>query len=39
VSGCSQSGTIGQNQGRAFVSLINLNAENNYQVTIHARKK
>ena len=24
--------------GRAFVSLINLNAENNYKVTIRARK-
>jgi len=39
VSACSQSGIIGQNQGRAFVALINLNAENNYSVTIHARKK
>jgi hypothetical protein len=25
-------------QGRAFVSLINLNAENNYQVVIRAHK-
>jgi hypothetical protein len=39
VSGCSQSGTIGLYQGRAFVALINLNAENNYKVTIHARKR
>ena len=39
VSACSQSGTIGQYQGRAFVALINLNAENSYSVTIHARKK
>jgi hypothetical protein len=39
VSACSQSGIIGQNQGRAFVALINLNAENNYQVTIRARRK
>jgi hypothetical protein len=39
VSACSQSGTIGQSQGRAFVALINLNAENSYTVTIHARKK
>lgn len=38
VAGVSQSGTIGMYQGRAFVSLINLNAENNYRVTIHARK-
>ncbi len=39
VSGVSQSGTIGTYQGRAFVALINLNAENNYRVTIHARKR
>jgi hypothetical protein len=26
------------NQGRAFVALINLNAENSYRVTIRARK-
>jgi len=38
VSGVSQSGTIGAYQGRAFVALINLNAENDYRVTIHARK-
>jgi hypothetical protein len=38
VSGCSQSGTIGSYQGRAFIALINLNAENNYRVVIHARK-
>jgi hypothetical protein len=39
VSAVSQSGTIGVYQGRAFVALINLNAENNYRVTIRARKK
>jgi hypothetical protein len=39
LSGCSQSGIIGLNQGRTFVALINLNAENNYKVTIHARKR
>jgi hypothetical protein len=38
VSAVSQSGTIGLYQGRQFVSLINLNGENNYKVTIHARK-
>ena len=39
VSACSQSGTIGTSQqGRAFVALINLNGENNYKVTIRARK-
>jgi hypothetical protein len=39
VAAVSQSGTIGINQGRAFVALINLNAENSYHVTIHARKR
>jgi len=34
----SQSGTIGRYQGRAFVALINLNAENSYRVSIRARK-
>jgi hypothetical protein len=39
VTGVSQSGTIGKTpQGRAFVALINLNAENNYRVTIRARR-
>lgn len=38
VSGVSQSGTIGTYQGRAFVALINLNAEANYRVTIRARR-
>jgi hypothetical protein len=39
VSAVSQSGTIGKTQqGRAFVALINLNAENSYAVTIRARK-
>jgi len=38
VSAVSQSGTIGMYQGRAFVSLINLNAENNCKVVIRARK-
>ncbi len=39
VSSSSQAGTIGKtNQGRAFVQLINLNVENNYTVTIRARK-
>ena len=38
VSAVSQSGTIGTYQGRAFVALINLNAENAYKVTIHARQ-
>jgi hypothetical protein len=39
VEAVSQSGTIGTYQGRAFVALINLNAENNYRVTIRARKR
>lgn len=38
VSAVSQSGTIGIYQGRAFVSLINLNAANNYRVVIRAHK-
>ena len=40
VSGISESGTVGTERasGRAFVSLINLNADNNYKVTIRARK-
>jgi len=40
VSNVSQSGTIGTDRtsGRVFVSLINLNAENSYAVTIRARK-
>ena len=38
VSGVSQAGTIGTYQGRTFIALINLNAENNYRVVIHARK-
>jgi len=39
VSAVSQSGTIGTSEGRQFVALINLNAENNYKVTIRARKR
>jgi len=39
VAGVSQSGTIGTYQGRTFVALINLNAENNYRVTIRAVKR
>ena len=39
VEACSQSGTVGMYQGRAFVALINLNGENEYRVAIRARKK
>jgi hypothetical protein len=39
VAGVSQSATIGMSQGRAFVALINLNAENSYRVTIRARRR
>ena len=39
LSAVSQSGTIGIYQDRAFVALINLNAENNYKVTIRARRR
>jgi hypothetical protein len=38
VTSVSQSGTIGIYQGRVFVALINLNAENAYRVVITARK-
>ena len=39
ASAVSQSATIGTYGGRAFVALINLNAENSYKVTIRARKR
>ena len=39
VSAVSQSSTIGTLQDRAFVALINLNAENSYTVAIHARRQ
>jgi hypothetical protein len=39
VSAVSQSGTIGTYEGRQFVALINLNAENSYKVTIHAHAR
>jgi hypothetical protein len=39
VAAVSQSGTIGTWQGRTFVALINLNAENQYKVTIRARQR
>jgi hypothetical protein len=38
VQALSQSGTIGRYQGRAFVALINLNAENSFRVSIRARR-
>jgi hypothetical protein len=38
VSAVSQSATVGQYNGRAFVALINLNAENQYSVKIRAAK-
>jgi hypothetical protein len=38
VSAVSQSGTIGTYEGRQFVALINLNAENNYKILIRARR-
>ena len=39
VSAVSQSGTLGTFEGRAFIALINLNAENSYKVAIRARKR
>jgi hypothetical protein len=38
VSAVSQSATIGQYEGRAFVALINLNAENHYTVRLRASR-
>jgi len=38
VSSVSQSATLGMYEGRQFVALINLNAENKYAVQIRARK-
>jgi hypothetical protein len=38
VTSVSQSATIGTYQGRVFVALINLNAENSYRVAITAQK-
>ena len=38
VSTISQSGTIGSYRNRVFVSFINLNSENNYRITIRARR-
>jgi hypothetical protein len=39
VTAVSQSGTIGTYEGRTFVALINLNAENSFKVTVHARRQ
>ncbi|HEV2985921.1 MAG TPA: hypothetical protein VGX46_16105 [Vicinamibacterales bacterium] len=39
VSAVSQSATLGTYEGRSFVALINLNAENAYHVAIRARKR
>jgi len=39
VASVSQSGIVGIYQGRVFVAFINLNAENQYRVSITARKK
>jgi hypothetical protein len=39
LSALSQSGTIGTYEGRTFVALINLNGENNYRMTLRARKR
>ena len=38
LAAMSQSGTIGMYNGRAFAAFINLNAENNYKITIRAVK-
>lgn len=38
VASASQAATIGMYQGRTFVALVNLNAENAYPVAINARR-
>ena len=38
VSSVSQSATIGTYRNRRFVAFINLNAENNYRITVRARR-
>ncbi|GMV22366.1 MAG: hypothetical protein AMXMBFR57_23150 [Acidimicrobiia bacterium] len=39
IAGVSQSGTIGRTrEGRMFVALVNLNAENDYRVEVRARR-
>jgi len=39
VASVSQAATVGVFEGRAFVALINLNAENQYRVVITARRR
>jgi hypothetical protein len=39
VTSISQSGTVGIYQGRVFVALVNLNAENAYRVVVTASRK
>jgi hypothetical protein len=39
ISASSQSGTIGTYDGRTFVSLINLNGENTFRMTLRAKKR
>lgn len=39
IASVSQSATYGMYQGRAFVSLVNLNSENAYRIAITAKKK
>jgi len=39
VTSVSQSGTVGIYQGRVFVALVNLNAENTYRVIVTASRK
>ncbi len=39
VTSISQSGTVGIYQGRVFVALVNLNAENSYRVVITASRR
>jgi hypothetical protein len=39
VASVSQAATIGVHEGRAFVALINLHAENEYRVVVTAKRR
>ena len=39
VASVSQAATIGVHEGRVFVALINLNAENQYRVVVTAKRR
>jgi hypothetical protein len=39
VTSVSQPATIGVHEGRVFIALINLNAENEYRVVVTAKRR